>query len=58
MKLDLSDDAIREVVHKAILETISDEQRDVLIKAALAHLLAPVQNHPAVQKSPAPRRKP
>jgi hypothetical protein len=39
--LNLSDDALREVVYKAILDTISADQRDTLLKAALAHLMSP-----------------
>lgn len=39
--LNLSDEALREIVHKAIFDAISTEQRDALIQAALAHLMMP-----------------
>lgn len=53
MKLELSDEQIQSAVSAAILQGISQENRDVLIKSAIEHLITP-PNKESYQTSPSP----
>lgn len=52
--LQINDDALKAIVTKAILDTISAEQRDILLKSALEHLMAPGDPSSFGKRAPSP----
>jgi hypothetical protein len=41
LKIDIGADQMKDLVSEALLRTLDDEKRDALVKAAIAHLVAP-----------------
>jgi hypothetical protein len=45
MKITLEEEQVKEVVSAAVLKLFNEEQRDTLMKSAVAHLLTPTENN-------------